>query len=191
MNDTLAGALADVMRWMTEEELPGVVIGGVAASLLGRPRVTRDVDAIVLGDDIGWDAVIASAQRYGIAPRIDDLLEFAQQKLFGLKPLTQRDAKANDLLRLLSLKKARQDCPTSLAPPSPVLLAAQPRLTIEERALIDAEPIPEYDNLCGTLLIMMKTEIEMYERPPMEIDAIRTKVANIRTRGEARAYIAS
>lgn len=79
MIDSLAGALADLMRWMTEEEIPGVVIGGVAASLLGRPRVTRDVDAIVLGDEIGWEAVIASAQRYDIAPRIDDPIEFARR----------------------------------------------------------------------------------------------------------------
>ncbi len=76
---TLAGALADVMRWMTEEEIPGVIIGGVAASLLGRPRMTRDIDAIVLGDEIGWNAVVESAKRYGIAPRVDDPIDFARR----------------------------------------------------------------------------------------------------------------
>lgn len=74
---SLAEALADLMRWITEEDIHGVVIGGVAASLLGRPRLTADIDAIVLGDEMGWEAVIESARRFGIAPRIDDPLEFA------------------------------------------------------------------------------------------------------------------
>jgi hypothetical protein len=74
---SLAGALTDLMRWMAAEEIPGVVIGGVAASLLGRPRMTRDVDAVVLGDEIGWESLIESARRYGIAPRIDDPMDFA------------------------------------------------------------------------------------------------------------------
>jgi hypothetical protein len=76
---TLAGALTDLMRWITAEEIPGVVIGGVAASLLGRPRLTRDVDAIVLGDELGWEAVVESARRYNIAPRIEDPIAFAQR----------------------------------------------------------------------------------------------------------------
>jgi predicted nucleotidyltransferase len=76
---SLAGALADVMRWLTETEIRGAVIGGVAASLLGRPRLTRDVDALVLGDEMGWDAVLESARAFGIAPRIDDPLEFARR----------------------------------------------------------------------------------------------------------------
>lgn len=76
---TLAGALADVSRWMSEESIAGVVIGGVAASLLGRPRLTRDVDALVLGDPAGWERILESAQRYGIAPRIPDALEFAHR----------------------------------------------------------------------------------------------------------------
>lgn len=76
---TLAGALADVSRWMSEESMEGAVIGGVAASLLGRPRLTRDVDALVLGDSVGWERILESAQRYGIAPRIADPLEFARR----------------------------------------------------------------------------------------------------------------
>jgi hypothetical protein len=76
---TLGGALAALMRWLDTEKIHGVVIGGVAASLLGRPRLTRDVDALVLGDELGWEAVMASAERYGIAPRIDDPIDFAHR----------------------------------------------------------------------------------------------------------------
>lgn len=76
---SLAGALADVMRWLTATEIRGAVIGGVAASLLGRPRLTRDVDALILGDEMGWDAVLESARAFGIAPRTNDPLEFARR----------------------------------------------------------------------------------------------------------------
>jgi predicted nucleotidyltransferase len=76
---SLAGALADVVRWLTDEKIPGVVIGGVAASLLGRPRLTRDIDALVLGDEMGWEAVLESARPFGIAPRVDDPLDFAHR----------------------------------------------------------------------------------------------------------------
>jgi hypothetical protein len=76
---TLAGALHDLMRWLSEEKIPGVIIGGVAASILGRPRMTRDVDALVLADEIGWERVIESVQRYGIALRNDDAIDFARR----------------------------------------------------------------------------------------------------------------
>lgn len=76
---SLAGALADVVRWLSEEEIAGVVIGGVAASLLGRPRMTRDIDALVLGDEMGWEAVLESARPFGIVPRVDDPLDFARR----------------------------------------------------------------------------------------------------------------
>ena len=42
--------LRDLVAWLDAEKVPGVVIGGLAASLLGRPRLTRDVDALVLAD---------------------------------------------------------------------------------------------------------------------------------------------
>jgi hypothetical protein len=38
--------LTDLIAWLKAEEVAGVVIGGLAASLLGRPRLTRDADCI-------------------------------------------------------------------------------------------------------------------------------------------------
>lgn len=113
------------------------------------------------------------------------------EKLFGLQPLTQRDAAANDVLQSLSLTTARPDCPTTLNSPMPLLLAAKPRPTVEELALIDAQPLPEYGNLIGALQILRKTETELSAGTPPEIAAINARFETMQTRGDARAYVAS
>jgi phospholipase C len=56
------------------------------------------------------------------------------EELFGLNPLTQRDAAANSVLKLLSLTTPRTDCPTSLNSPAPLLKAAAPRMTCRNPA---------------------------------------------------------
>jgi len=65
------------MRWLTSERIPGAIIGAVAVSVRGKPRHTDDIDAVILGDDIGWERVVESAARYGLVPRIEDALAFA------------------------------------------------------------------------------------------------------------------
>lgn len=113
------------------------------------------------------------------------------EKLWGLAPLTERDAAANDVLHLLSLSEARTDCPAALGAPRPPLAAAKPRLTAAERAQIDALPVPEAGNLRGALAIMMKTDIELSGGTPAERAAIAARVQAIATKGQARAYIES
>jgi hypothetical protein len=44
----LLAALADLMKWLDAANMPSMVIGGVAASLLGRPRLTQDADALAI-----------------------------------------------------------------------------------------------------------------------------------------------
>lgn len=113
------------------------------------------------------------------------------EQLFGLGALTQRDAAAQDLTPLLSLATPRTDCPTSLTSPAPLLKAAAPRMTAEERAARDAQPLPQRGNLVGALQILRKTEIELSARTPPEIAAIHARHAALATRGDARAYVAS
>ena len=43
----LLAVLSDLMAWLQAGEAPRVVIGGLAASLLGHPRLTRDVGVFV------------------------------------------------------------------------------------------------------------------------------------------------
>ena len=75
----LRTALADLSRWLDAEKVPGVIIGGIAASVLGRPRLTRDIDALTILPEDEWQRVVDSSARYGIEARIDDALEFARR----------------------------------------------------------------------------------------------------------------
>ncbi len=40
--------LAALQRLLTQFDNQGVIIGGIAASLLGQPRFTADLDAVIL-----------------------------------------------------------------------------------------------------------------------------------------------
>lgn len=75
----LKEALRRVLGWLDSEGVKGVVIGGVAASLLGRPRATRDVDLVVWLEDSALEAFVQSAGKHGFEPRMDDVLSFARQ----------------------------------------------------------------------------------------------------------------
>ena len=57
----------------------GVIVGGIAASLLGTPRLTVDLDAVFL---LGFDdlpRVLVEAAKQGIEPRIADPIAFAKR----------------------------------------------------------------------------------------------------------------
>ncbi|MDD2901682.1 MAG: nucleotidyltransferase [Syntrophales bacterium] len=71
--------LRDLMAWLKAGKVPGVVIGGLAASLMGRPRLTRDVDMLVLVDQGQWPEFIAAGAKHGFIPRRDDALAFAKE----------------------------------------------------------------------------------------------------------------
>jgi hypothetical protein len=72
----VVAALKDVTGWFADD-VDGAIIGGIAASIRGNPRLTRDIDAVILADDLGWERALESAKRHGLAPRIDDPLGFA------------------------------------------------------------------------------------------------------------------
>jgi hypothetical protein len=72
----LLSPLAAMMKWFDAEGIRAAIIGGVAASLLGKPRLTKDIDAVVL--DAEAEVLIASGAAYGFLPRIPDAVEFAR-----------------------------------------------------------------------------------------------------------------
>ncbi len=55
----------------------GVVIGGIAASVLGRARYTEDLDAMILLSIQDIPRLLKAAEQEGIEPRIENAEEFA------------------------------------------------------------------------------------------------------------------
>jgi hypothetical protein len=74
--ERLIAALAALMRWFDEHELQAAVIGGVGASLRGKPRLTNDIDVVVV--DANAEALVRSGAEFGFTPRIADAIEFAR-----------------------------------------------------------------------------------------------------------------
>ena len=77
----LTRALAALSGALSATGAPWMVIGGIASIARGVRRLTTDIDAVVRGDAISIPALLEGLRRYGIAPRIDDALEFAEQNL--------------------------------------------------------------------------------------------------------------
>lgn len=75
----LVSALRALVEWLTAARVRGAVIGGVAASLLGRPRLTGDVDALVIVNQDGWSDLLAAGRPFGIRARRPDAISFARR----------------------------------------------------------------------------------------------------------------
>jgi Nucleotidyl transferase of unknown function (DUF2204) len=71
--------LPDLMKWWRSQKTRGLVIGGLAVALLGRPRVTRDVDALILLAENLWPAFVEAGSKFGFFPRQSDTLAFAHE----------------------------------------------------------------------------------------------------------------
>jgi predicted nucleotidyltransferase len=75
----LLKALSNLVTWLQRDHVPGVIIGGVAASILGRPRMTRDIDALILLEEKYWETFLLNGAKFGFAPRLTDCLKFARK----------------------------------------------------------------------------------------------------------------
>ena len=73
----LLEALRGLASWLQDTRTSGAVIGGVAASILGRPRFTRDIDVVVMVEEQRWAWFLSSGSKFGFRPRRPDALEFA------------------------------------------------------------------------------------------------------------------
>ena len=71
--------LGALVNWLRSEKVPGVIIGGIAASLLSRPRLTQDVDVLILLEERRWESFLIAGVRFGFLPRIGDALVFAHR----------------------------------------------------------------------------------------------------------------
>lgn len=63
----LLSAIAAATAWLEEAGVPAAVVGGVAASIHGQPRVTKDVDWVALADLDDCERLVALASKFEIA----------------------------------------------------------------------------------------------------------------------------
>jgi hypothetical protein len=90
-SEALLAAVLAVQRIIEHFGNRGLVIGGVAVSLIGKPRYTADVDAILLFDIDDIASLLETAEQNGLKPRITNLSEFVQQT--RVLPLTYEEGK--------------------------------------------------------------------------------------------------
>jgi hypothetical protein len=76
---TLFAALADLVKWLDATKTPSMIVGAVAASILGQPRLTHDVDALAILPEADWASAVSTAASHGILPRIENPLDFARR----------------------------------------------------------------------------------------------------------------
>lgn len=75
----LVEPLAALQRLLDQIDRPGVIIGGIAASLIGKPRVTADLDAVIMMSVDDLRELIDAARNEGLIPRIPDGIAFARK----------------------------------------------------------------------------------------------------------------
>jgi hypothetical protein len=71
--------LAAVQRLLERFDHQGMIIGGIAALLLGRPRLTADIDVLVIIPDQALPELVAAAIQEGLTPRLADAEQFARR----------------------------------------------------------------------------------------------------------------
>lgn len=75
----LLSPLVSLQRLLARFDNRGMVIGGVAASLLGKPRLTADVDAVMILPIENLPQLVAAAAQEGLVSRIADAEAFARR----------------------------------------------------------------------------------------------------------------
>lgn len=105
-----------------------------------------------------------------------------------MNALTDRDESAYDLTSLLTCKKPRTDCPSSL--PAPVKLSSQAYIapSAEEMEAIRQKPLPESGNMIGTLGILLKEEVALLATDDESKQSIIESFKCIKTYGQAQDY---
>ncbi len=76
---SLMDALRVVLRPLHRMDDQGVIIDGIAVSLLGRPRLTADTDAVVLLSLDQLAHLVEIVAEEGLITRISDAVDFAHQ----------------------------------------------------------------------------------------------------------------
>ncbi len=77
--ESFLAPLESLQKLLDEYNNQGVIIGGLAASLLGAPRYTADIDAVFLMHSDEIPGFLDVAAKYGIGPRMENVEDFARK----------------------------------------------------------------------------------------------------------------
>jgi phospholipase C len=113
------------------------------------------------------------------------------ETVFGLSPLTARDRQANSPHQLLSLSVPREDTPTTL--PAPAGAAARAVMEIAAPDLnTSVASRPDETVNQGTLPVILNAALrqDLEMSPPEQRAEILKRVESIKTREQARKYLA-
>ena len=80
-NDVIR-SIVDVLATFDDLNLTGVVIGGIAVSLIAEERFTKDIDALVLLDNQRVEELLTALKKRHFVPRFSEMAEFGRQSLF-------------------------------------------------------------------------------------------------------------
>ena len=83
----------------------GVIIGGIAVSLLGEARLTADIDALVLLSPANILNFLQDAEKVGIFPRIKDAEDFARTNRVLLMVHSATQTKIDIILGMLPFEE--------------------------------------------------------------------------------------
>lgn len=149
----LLAPLAATQRLLERFDNQGIIIGGVAASLLGKPRLTADVDAVLLLSVKDLPRLMEAAAQEGLAPRFTDAQVFARRHRVLLLRHQESGINVDISLGVLPLEveaversKVYQIGPLAIRLPTPEDLiifkavAHRPKDLLDIQALIESHP---------------------------------------------------
>ena len=145
--------LGALINWLRAQKVSGLIIGGIAASILGRPRLTRDVDVLILLEEKRWQTFLSAGRRFGFVPRLDDAVGFARRSRVFLVRHKPSDVDVDISLAGLpfeeeSIAEVRWTKVGTLSLPLPTpenliimkAIAHRPQDMADVKALLDAHP---------------------------------------------------
>ena len=71
--------LQNLLAWFKKSPGEFLIIGGIAVSLLARPRTTQDIDVLSLMDESSWKNFLKTGIQFGFTARIKNVLAFARK----------------------------------------------------------------------------------------------------------------
>ena len=76
----LLPALQAVTAWLAASAIDAVIVGGVAVTILGRARYTKDIDVLAALEDAQLSEALACAAEFGLRPRVADAVRVARER---------------------------------------------------------------------------------------------------------------